>query len=197
VGLFPEQDPNWKFIYDQCKTIQNPKVLNLFAYTGGASLAARGAGAQVTHVDSVKQVNFWARENMEASNLKDIRWIVEDAMTFVRREVKRGNKYNGIILDPPAYGRGPNGEKWQLEDEINEMLKLCGELLDPKQNFLVINLYSLGFSALILENLMNQNFNFPKKHQELGEIYLQDRNLRKLPLGTFFRFSSDSTSAKP
>ncbi|KAA9333736.1 class I SAM-dependent methyltransferase [Adhaeribacter soli] len=190
VGLFPEQDPNWKFIYDQCKTIQNPKVLNLFAYTGGASLAARGAGAQVTHVDSVKQVNFWARENMEASGLKDIRWIVEDAMTFVRREVKRGNKYHGIILDPPAYGRGPNGEKWQLEDELNEMLKLCAELLDPKQNFLVINLYSLGFSALILENLMNQTFNFPKKQQEFGEIYLQDRNLRKLPLGTFFRFST-------
>ncbi|HSI90286.1 MAG TPA: class I SAM-dependent methyltransferase [Adhaeribacter sp.] len=125
VGLFPEQDANWKFIYDNCKAIPDAKVLNLFAYTGGASLAARGAGAHVTHVDSVKQVNFWARENMEASGLKDIRWIVEDAMTFVRREVKRGNKYNGLILDPPAYGRGPNGEKWQLEDELNEMLKLC------------------------------------------------------------------------
>ena len=132
---------------------------------------------------------------MEASGLKDIRWIVEDAMTFVKREVKRGNKYNGIILDPPAYGRGPNGEKWQLEDEINEMLKLCAELLDPKQHFLVINLYSLGFSALILENLMNQNFNFPKKTEELGEIYLQDQKLRKLPLGTFFRFSS--TASRP
>jgi 23S rRNA (cytosine1962-C5)-methyltransferase len=195
VGLFPEQDANWKFIYDQSKVIQNAKVLNLFAYTGGASLAARGAGAQVTHVDSVKQVNFWARENMEASDLKDIRWIVEDAMTFVKREVKRGNKYNGIILDPPAYGRGPNGEKWQLEDELNEMLKLCAELLEPKNSFLVINLYSLGFSALILENLMNQIFNFPKATQELGEIYLQDQKLRKLPLGTFFRFSTNT--AKP
>jgi 23S rRNA (cytosine1962-C5)-methyltransferase len=195
VGLFPEQDANWKFIYDQSKAIPNAKVLNLFAYTGGASLAARGAGAQVTHVDSVKQVNFWARENMEASDLKDIRWIVEDAMTFVKREVKRGNKYNGIILDPPAYGRGPNGEKWQLEDEINEMLKLCAQLLEPKNSFLVINLYSLGFSALILENLMNQIFNFPKTTQELGEIYLQDQKLRKLPLGTFFRFST--IPAKP
>ncbi|MBK0401440.1 class I SAM-dependent methyltransferase [Adhaeribacter sp. BT258] len=192
VGLFPEQDANWKFIYDQSKAIPNAKVLNLFAYTGGASLAARGAGAQVTHVDSVKQVNFWARENMEASGLKDIRWIVEDAMTFVKREVKRGNKYNGIILDPPAYGRGPNGEKWQLEDELNEMLKLCAELLEPKNSFLVINLYSLGFSALILENLMNQNFPFAKKTQELGEIYLQDQKLRKLPLGTFFRFSTNA-----
>lgn len=195
VGLFPEQDANWKFIYDQSKAIPNAKVLNLFAYTGGASLAARGAGAQVTHVDSVKQVNFWARENMEASGLKDIRWIVEDAMAFVRREMKRGNKYNGIILDPPAYGRGPNGEKWQLEDQLNEMLKLCAELLEPKNSFLVINLYSLGFSAFILENLMNQCFPFPKKMQEFGEIYLQDQHARKLPLGTFFRFSTLTTKS--
>ncbi|CAN5909784.1 class I SAM-dependent methyltransferase [soil metagenome] len=190
VGLFPEQESNWRFIYDQCRLLQEPKVLNLFAYTGAASLACRAGGADITHLDSVKQVNYWARENMEASGLDHIRWIVEDAMKFVRREVKRGNRYTGILLDPPAYGRGPNGEKWQLEDEINELLKLCGQLLDPKEYFFLINLYSLGFSALILDNLVRGAFGQQVQHEELGELYLQDQGNRKLPLGTFFRFSS-------
>jgi len=193
VGLFPEQDPNWKFIYDAAQQLKtkSPKILNLFAYTGAASLAAKAAGADVTHLDSVKQVNYWARENMEASNLDQIRWIVEDAMKYVRREVKRGNKYQGLILDPPAYGRGPNGEKWQLEDELNELIKLCAQLLDPSDNLFLINLYSLGFSGLILDNLINLNFtNHAKAQQEVGEIYLQDRGQRKLPLGTFYRFST-------
>jgi len=113
VGLFPEQAANWDFIFDKVKSFNfsNPKILNLFAYTGGASIAACAAGADVTHVDSVKQVISWSRENMEASGLDSIRWIVEDALKFVNREVKRGKRYNGIILDPPAYGRGPEGEK--------------------------------------------------------------------------------------
>ena len=194
VGLFPEQDPNWKFIYETCRNLKTkpPKVLNMFAYTGAASLAAKAGGADITHLDSVKQVNYWARENMEASKLDGIRWLVEDAMKYARREVKRGNKYQGLILDPPAYGRGPNGEKWQLEDELNELLKLCQEMLDPEDNFFLINLYSLGFSALILDNLVNQNFKQPMAHKELGEIYLQDQALRKLPLGTFYRFSSQT-----
>jgi 23S rRNA (cytosine1962-C5)-methyltransferase len=163
----------------------------MFAYTGGASLAARAAGAEVTHLDAVKAVNYWARENMEASNLTDIRWLVEDAMKFARREVKRGNKYQGVILDPPAYGRGPNGEKWQLEDELNELMHLCGQLLDPTDNFFLLNLYSLGFSAFILENLVNQNFSQQGRQlQEFGELYLEDKAAHKLPLGTFFRFST-------
>jgi 23S rRNA (cytosine1962-C5)-methyltransferase len=162
----------------------------LFAYTGAASLAARAAGAETTHLDSIKQVVSWARANMEASHLDNIRWMVEDAMLYVKREVKRGRKYQGIILDPPAYGRGPNGEKWELEDQINEMLKLCSELLDPENHFLVINLYSLGFSALILENLMRQNFPY-LKNENWGEIYLPDNGGRKLPLGTYFRFHSN------
>ena len=115
VGLFPEQAANWNFIYDNCVRMRaeerTPKVLNLFAYTGGATLAARAAGADTTHVDSVKQVVTWARENMEQSGLEGVRWIVEDALKFVQREVRRGNRYNGIILDPPGYGRGANGEK--------------------------------------------------------------------------------------
>ena len=122
VGLFPEQAANWNFIYDRIEQLKSeghsPRVLNLFAYTGGATLAARAAGADTTHVDSVKQVITWARENMEASGLDRVRWIVEDALKFVQREVRRGNRYDGIILDPPAYGRGPNGEKWILEDNI-------------------------------------------------------------------------------
>ncbi|GGG17229.1 class I SAM-dependent methyltransferase [Pontibacter amylolyticus] len=192
VGLFPEQDSNWKFIYDKTRSLKTktPKVLNMFAYTGAATLAAKAAGADVTHLDSVKQVNFWARDNMEASGLDNVRWIVEDAMKYARREVKRGNTYNGIILDPPAYGRGPNGEKWQLENELNELIKLCHQMLDKTDYFLVINLYSLGFSALILDNLMRLTFGEQIKHEELGEIYLHDRGERKLPLGTFFRFSS-------
>lgn len=193
VGIFPEQAPNWQFIYNQAQQLKTrqPKILNMFAYTGGASLAARAAGAEVTHLDAVKAVNYWARENMEASNLTDIRWIVEDAMKFARREVKRGNKYQGLILDPPAYGRGPNGEKWQLEDELNELFKLCGQLLDPADNLCLINLYSLGFSALILENLVQQNFNLNGQgFQEYGELYLQDKKAFKLPLGTFYRFST-------
>ena len=129
VGIFPEQAANWNFIYDSCKEIGSAKVLNLFAYTGGATLAARAAGAEVTHVDSVKQVVTWSRENMESSSLDSIRWIVEDALKFVQREVRRGNRYNGIILDPPAYGRGANGEKWVLEENITQMLECCAELL--------------------------------------------------------------------
>ncbi|UYZ58935.1 class I SAM-dependent methyltransferase [Hymenobacter latericus] len=192
VGLFPEQDPNWQFIYEQTqkRRAAKPRVLNMFAYTGAATLAARAAGADVTHLDSVKQVNFWARDNMEASNLDGVRWLVEDAFKYVQREVKRGNKYQGLILDPPAYGRGPNGEKWQLEDQLNEMLKLCRELLDPEDHFYVINLYSIGFSALILDNLMDTIYSPFGKQREIGEIYLQDQGLRKLPLGTFCRFAT-------
>ncbi|GAB2529775.1 class I SAM-dependent methyltransferase [Rufibacter soli] len=192
VGLFPEQDPNWQFIYNRTRALPGkPKVLNMFAYTGGASLAANAGGADVTHLDSVKQVNFWARENMEASNLDNIRWLVEDAMKYARREVKRGNKYQGIILDPPAYGRGPDGEKWLLEEQINELIKLCSQLLDHENNFFVINLYSLGYSALILDNLVRGSFGKTVQNEELGELYLEDRGKRKLPLGTFFRFSSE------
>ncbi|GAB3637087.1 class I SAM-dependent methyltransferase [Hymenobacter arcticus] len=192
VGLFPEQDPNWQFIYNQTRKrrAKLPRVLNLFAYTGAATLAARAAGADVTHLDSVKQVNFWARDNMEASQLDGVRWLVEDAMKYVRREVKRGSKYQGLILDPPAYGRGPNGEKWQLEDELNELLKLSQQLLDPEDHFFVVNLYSLGFSALILDNLTQAIFPGPKAVRELGEIYLHDAGQRKLPLGTFCRFAN-------
>ncbi|MBR2451627.1 MAG: class I SAM-dependent methyltransferase [Rikenellaceae bacterium] len=191
VGLFPEQAENWKFIYDRCEDMvargKRPRVLNLFAYTGGATLAARSAGADVTHVDSVKQVVSWSRENMEASGLKDVRWIVDDALKFVRREVKRGNRYDGIILDPPAYGRGPEGEKWILEENLCEMLECCAALLSPKDSFLVLNLYSMGLSAMLSRSVVNQIFGKPA-HEQFGELYFTDRGAKNLPLGVYYRF---------
>ncbi|MBK6339233.1 MAG: class I SAM-dependent methyltransferase [Bacteroidetes bacterium] len=189
VGLFPEQAENWEFIYAQvkkCKS-ENPKVLNLFAYTGGASLAAKAAGADVVHVDSIKPVVTWAKENMELSGLDGIRWVVEDAMKFVKREVKRGTKYSGIILDPPAYGRGPDGEKWIMEDKINEMMACCAQLLLPNDSFLVLNLYSMGLSSLIADSLVESHFT-EIKEKEFGELYFADEANRNLPLGTYFRF---------
>jgi 23S rRNA (cytosine1962-C5)-methyltransferase len=166
----------------------SPRILNLFAYTGGSSLAARSAGADVVHVDSVKPVITWAKEIMLASGLDNIRWVVEDAMSFVRREVKRGNHYDGIILDPPAYGRGPDGEKWILEDSIDELIAVCKQLLVPEKGFFVLSLYSMGFSALVAESLVKSRFgDIPG--METGEFYFQDRAKRKLPLGTFLRFN--------
>lgn len=187
VGLFPEQAENWNYIYDALREMQTPqpRVLNLFAYTGGASLAARAAGAEVTHVDSVRQVVNWCRENMEASGLTDIRWMVEDAMTYLRRELKRGKQYEGIILDPPAYGRGPAGEKWVLEEGINEMMELCSKLLSHNEALLVLNLYSMGFSALVAENIVKSYF--PQITGECGELFIPDRAGRRLPLGVFMR----------
>ena len=191
IGVFPEQAVNWDYIYDTLTTSRVTRhalrVLNLFAYTGGASLAARAAGAGVVHVDSVKPVVTWARENMEINMLKDIHWVVEDALKFVKREVKRGNKYDGIVLDPPAYGRGPEGEKWVLQDSINEMIRLCSKLLNPEQSFFIFSLYSMGFSALIADSLTSTYFD-EIKEKEYGEIYFTDRAGRRLPLGTILRF---------
>ncbi len=190
VGIFPEQALNWDYIFNSVKSldVEQPKVLNLFAYTGGASLAAKAAGADVTHVDSIKQVINWSRENMESSGLNDIRWVVEDALKFVKREVKRGKKYNGVILDPPAYGIGANGERWKLEDSINEILSDISHLLDEK-HFLILNVYSLGLSPLILENLIATNFIEPQ-NLELGEVYLNAQSGIKLPLGILARFNN-------
>lgn len=189
IGLFPEQAVNWDYLTDTLKKlpVKNPKVLNLFAYTGASSVAAKAAGADVSHLDSVKQVVTWSKHNMESSGQDGIRWIVDDAMKFIKREVRRGNKYHGIILDPPAYGRGPEGEKWILEEQINEMLKLCAELLEPQHHFLILNMYSLSFSSLIAANLINSSFK-EVNNAEHGELYLIDRFKKKLPLGIFFRF---------
>ncbi len=190
VGLFPEQAANWDWIYEKVKTFpkgEKPRVLNLFAYTGGASLAACAAGADVTHVDSVKQVVSWSRENMEENGLDGIRWVVEDAFKFVQREVRRGKTYHGILLDPPAYGRGPDGEKWLLEKQLNELMQMCGQILDPC-GFMLLNLYSMGFSAMVAENLVRKHVScLGVKSMNSGELFLKDQAGNALPLGTFVR----------
>lgn len=185
VGIFPEQAVNWDKIHSFLKNKPKAKFLNLFAYTGGASIAAKAAGVDVTHVDSIKQVVTWANENMKNSNLDNIRWLVDDALKFVNKEVRRGNFYQGIILDPPAFGHGPNGEKWKLEDNISEMMNGVLQILDPKEHLLILNAYSLGFSALVPENLLKP---FAQKHKselEIGELYLNAKSGVKLPLGVW------------
>ncbi|MBK9794534.1 MAG: class I SAM-dependent methyltransferase [Sphingobacteriales bacterium] len=195
VGIFPEQSVNWDFIFEKLQVIkqqvEKPKVLNLFAYTGGSSLAACAGGAETYHVDSIKQVVSWANRNMESSKLKDIRWVVEDAVKFVKREVKRGKVYQGIILDPPAYGHGTDGEKWKLEDQINEMIADVLSLLDKEHHFFILNTYSLGFSSLIIENLMLDNLkkaDLKNVQPEFGELYIPSSTSQKLPLGVYCRF---------
>lgn len=185
VGVFPEQAVNWDYIGESISLLQTsqPRFLNLFAYTGAASLAARSAGADVTHVDSVKQVVTWANENQAHSSLNGVRWVVEDVMKFVKREIRRGNKYQGIIMDPPAYGHGTDGESWKLEKQLNELVNDTTQLLDPKEHFMILNTYSLGFSSLILGNLFPQN-----RKLESGELFLQSSSGQKLPLGVFGRF---------
>lgn len=198
VGVFPEQAPNWDFIYGTVKSMQSaaldidlqhaafsqPKVLNLFAYTGAASLAARQAGAQVTHLDAVRQVVTWANENQTLSRLDGIHWIVEDALKFVKREARRGNLYDGIILDPPAYGHGPDGERWKLDECLFELLKGCAAILAPHNSFVVLNLYSNGYSAVLADSLAKCAFG---SGGEFGELILQDKFGKALPLSVFSR----------
>ena len=186
VGVFPEQAPNWEFIYSHCKP--GMKVLNLFAYTGAASLAARAAGAEVTHLDSVRQVVTWARGNMESTGLDGIHWVVEDAMKFAKREAKRGNLYDGIILDPPAYGHGPDGERWKLDDCLFEMLQTVSKILKPKDSFMVLNLYSNGYSALLGETVVKEALQLKGDYTiESGELALRDRFGKNLPLSIVVR----------
>ena len=188
VGVFPEQAPNWEYIYSHCKL--GMMVLNLFAYTGGATLAARAAGADVTHLDSVRQVVNWARGNMDKSGMDGIHWVVEDAMKFVRREAKRGHLYDGIILDPPAYGHGPDGERWKLDDCLFDMLREVNKILSDKNSFMVLNLYSNGYSALLGETLVKEALGLKGDYKmESGELALRDRFGKNLPLSIVVRLA--------
>ena len=190
VGIFPEQADNWEYIFRTVKKMPEAKVLNLFAYTGGASLAANAAGADVIHCDSIRQVVTWANQNRLLSHQKDIRWLIEDAFTFVKREAKRGSRYQGIILDPPAWGNGPKGEKWKLEDMVNELIALIAQILDPQKGFLVFNAYSLGFSPVVLQNLIFSHFGKEIAQQtEIGELCFKEKSERLLPMGIVARFS--------
>lgn len=197
VGVFPEQADNWEYIFKNTSELvaqakeagkPAPKVLNLFAYTGAASLAAKAAGAEVTHLDSVRQVITWARGNMERSRMDGIRWVLEDAMKFARREAKRGNTYQGIILDPPAYGHGPDGEKWKLDECLFDMMKCVSAILAPQDSFMVLNLYSNGFSAALGETVVREAFHLKEDAKmESGELALRDRSGKVLPLSIFVR----------
>ena len=153
TGLFPEQAVNWDWFGNKIRNAGRPvKVLNLFAYTGGATLAAAAAGAQVTHVDASKGMVGWAKENAVSSGLGDapIRWLVDDCVKFVEREIRRGNKYDGIIMDPPSYGRGPKGEIWKIEEAIYPLVQLCEQLLSDDALFFLINSYTTGLAPAVL-----------------------------------------------
>ena len=158
TGLFPEQATNWDWFSNKIKSAGRPiKVLNLFAYTGGATLAAAKAGASVTHVDASKGMVTWAKENAASSGLQDapIRWIVDDCVKFVQREIRRGNKYDAIIMDPPSYGRGPKGEIWKIEESIHDFVKLCTEILSDEPLFYLINSYTTGLQPAVLAYMLN------------------------------------------
>jgi 23S rRNA (cytosine1962-C5)-methyltransferase len=186
VGLFPEQADNWEFIVRSLKAMPTgAKALNLFAYTGGASLAAAQAGAQVFHLDSVRQVVDWARRNADLSSLCGLHWVVEDARKFVQREIKRGHVYDAILLDPPAYGIGSSGERWKLEDQLSALLDEVRQLLNPQRHALLLNAYSLGLSPLILQAMLSPLYT--DAELECGETALRDRQGRLLPLGIYAR----------
>lgn len=158
TGLFPEQAVNWDWCRSIIEGANRPvKVLNLFAYTGGATISAAAAGAQVTHVDASKGMVTWAKENATASGLGDapIRWLVDDCVKFVEREIRRGNTYDGIIMDPPSYGRGPKGEIWKIEDNVYELIKLCTQLLSENSLFFLINSYTTGLQPAVLSYMLN------------------------------------------
>ncbi len=196
TGLFPEQAYNWNLIREKIKNASKPvKVLNLFAYTGAASVAALSAGAEVVHVDSSRGMVDWAKENVSASNLADkpIRFLVDDVVKFVKREIRRGNKYDIILMDPPSFGRGSNGEVWDIEKDLYPLVELCTELLSDKPILFLINSYTTGLSMTVLENILSLTVN--KKcpghisSDELG-IKMHNSNLI-LPCGIYARWEKD------
>lgn len=188
TGLFPEQASNWAWIRSELKP--GMKVLNLFGYTGAATLAAASAGADVTHVDASKPVVTWGKENAELSGLVDkpIRWIIDDVQRFVARELRRGNIYDAIFMDPPAFGRGPEGELWQFEDHLPALLSDCAKMLNPASGRLLVNAYSLGFPALAIENLVRTTLMWPCEISAV-ELTLKEESKRafELPTGIAIR----------
>ena len=158
TGLFPEQAANWDWMEGLIRGREGVRVLNLFGYTGAATLACAHAGAHVTHVDAAKGMVLWAKENRELSEIPEdsCRWIVEDALRFVQREIRRGNHYDGILMDPPSYGRGPSGEVWKLENELFNLVDTCAQALSDQPLFFLINSYTTGFQASVLSNMLNK-----------------------------------------
>ena len=193
TGLFPEQAVNWDFMMNKIKNAGRPiKVLNLFAYTGGATVACAAAGASVCHVDSSKGMTAWAKENVASSGLADrpVRFIIDDVIKFVQREIRRGNKYDAIVMDPPSYGRGANGEVWNIEESLYTLVELCKEVLSDKPLFFLINSYTTGLSPTILANILKMTIK--KKGKVIcGEVGLPMKDSDMiLPCGIFGRWES-------
>ena len=198
TGLFPEQAVNWDFMMDKIKKSNRPiKVLNLFAYTGAATMACSASGADlVVHVDAAKGMIEWAKENMKLSHLENnkIRFIVDDCLKFVEREARRGNKYDAIIMDPPSYGRGPNGEVWKFEDNIYNLITACIQILSEQPLFMLINSYTTGISSTVLENILKTTLlkKYPNGLVSAGEVGLPiENNNLILPCGIYGRFESN------
>lgn len=193
TGIFPEQISNWNWMAEKIKNAKKPiKVLNLFGYTGGASIASALAGGEVTHVDGSKAAVTWAKKNAQASGVPQdkVRWIVDDARAFVKREIKRGVKYDAIIMDPPSFGRGAKGEVWKIEDDFLDLLQTCKEVLSPNPLFVLINGYASGYSALGYANALFGLVRELRGETEAGELVLVESSGRRfLPSGIFARWS--------
>ena len=196
TGVFPEQAVNWDWFSGLIRSADRPvRVLNLFAYTGGATLSAAKAGASVVHVDAAKGMVTWARENAQASGLSEapIRWLVDDCLKFVQREIRRGNTYEGIIMDPPSYGRGPKGEIWKIEDNVYELIRLCTELLSDKPLFFLINSYTTGLQPAVLSymlgSLIGKKYGGKVESDEIG-LPVTDSGL-VLPCGASGRWMTE------
>lgn len=192
TGVFPENEPNWAWIMEKIKQAGRPiKILNLFGYTGGATLAGLLVGAEVTHVDSSKSAITWAKQNAEFSKLNDkkVRWIEEDARKFVLREIKRGNKYDAIIMDPPAFGHGANNELWKIEEDFIKLLDSCEQILSDQPLFVLVNGYSAGYSAIAYENSLQPLMKKFGGSIESGELTIEEsKSKRLLPAGIFSRW---------
>ncbi len=193
TGLFPEQAVNWEFMMNKIKSAKRPiKVLNLFAYTGGATVACASAGASVCHVDSSKGMTAWAKENVASSGLSDkpVRFIIDDVIKFVQREIRRGNKYDAIVMDPPSYGRGTNGEVWNIEESLYMLVELCSKILSDNPLFFLINSYTTGLSPTILANILSMIIK-KKGKVSCGEVGLpmKDSSII-LPCGIYGRWES-------
>ena len=192
TGLFPEQAVNWDWMIEKIKNEKREiKVLNLFAYTGGATVACLSAGASVCHVDSSKGMVAWAKENVQSSGLEDrpVRFIIDDVTKFVQREIRRGNTYDAIIMDPPSYGRGKNGEVWQFENDLEDLVELCSNVLSENPLFFLINSYTTGISSKVLENILALKIKRKNGKISSGEIGLpMSESSLVLPAGIFGRW---------
>ena len=194
TGVFPEQSLQWSWMKEKIVAAKRPiNVLNLFAYTGIASLVAAAADAKVTHVDASRPTIGWAKDNQIASKLanKPIRWILDDAIKFVEREIKRGVRYDGIIMDPPVYGHGPNGEKWNFATSFPYLMEVCRQVLSAKPLFVIVNAYAISASSLMLENVLQDFAKDLDGEIEVGELALEEKNSKRLlSTGIFGRWSS-------